>query len=942
METVETQRDNSKPIMDKGGCIRIRGASTHNLKHVDLDIPRNQLVVITGVSGSGKSSLAFDTVFSEGRRQFIEGQSVYTRQFLNQLPRAEVDLIEGLQPTLAIDQQSGYDNPRSTVATLTEIYDYLRVLMARCGEVHCHKCGGPIQQQTVDQICDRMSEFPERTKIMVLSPIVRDRKGQHQAAFQKIRDERLVRARVDGEVFDIEQVPTLEQNREHTIEAITDRIIIREGIENRLVESLELAVRLGEGLVTIAYLIPDESEWQERTFSTKYSCPSCEIDYAEVEPRNFSFNSPHGACSQCTGLGSVEGFDPQLAIDWDSAMTQGAIIAWNCLSSSERQAKSEELATIMDELNISCEATPRQLSDDQFKRLWEGTDDIHGIDVILQKELSTATDKNLQEALESQRTHIECPRCKGSRLGDLASAVLLDGKSIAAITAMTIQTAKQFFEGLCFSDLCQEVAEPLVEQISNRLMYLDQVGVGYLGLNRGGRTLSGGEHQRVRLATAVGTGLTCVCFVLDEPSIGLHQRDNQRLIDAIVRLRDRGNSVIVVEHDEEIMRSADYLIDVGPAAGQYGGQIVAKGTPNEVIDDIESLTADYLNGSKVVSMPGEVRTPGENWARLIGASQHNLKDVDLEIPLGLFTCVTGVSGSGKSTLLNSTFANALKRKLGLKSERVGDFQSLEGVDSIGRLIQVDQRPLGKSSRGCAATYTGIFAEIRKIYSQTKEAKQRGYSASRFSFNSKSGHCLECQGHGQQKIKMNFLPDIWVECPLCKGKRFNQQTMEIRFRDLTIADVLELSIEQAAREFENIEKIRVVLQSLVDVGLGYLPLGQPSSTLSGGESQRIKLATELSKPTVGHTLYLMDEPTTGLHFEDINRLLNVISQLVSKGNTVVVIEHNLDVIKCADWIVDIGPEGGEGGGTLVAKGPPSVVAGHSGSHTGHYLKQLLSK
>lgn len=940
METATSQQNSPRELMDEDNCIRIRGASTHNLKQVDLDIPRNQLIVITGVSGSGKSSLAFDTIFSEGRRQFIEGQSVYTRQFLNQLPRAEVDSIEGLQPTLAIDQQSGYDNPRSTVATLTEIYDYLRVLMARCGDVHCHECGGPIRQQTVDQICKRLSEFPERTKIMVLSPIVRGRKGQHQAALQKIRDERLVRVRVDGEVYDIEQVPELAAQKEHSIEAVTDRIIIREGIENRLVESLELAVRLGDGLVAIAYLPPDESQWQEKSYSTKYSCPECEIDYAEVEPRNFSFNSPHGACSNCSGLGTVQDFALELALDVNLPFAE-AIIAWRDLTESDRESKTRQLTPLFDQLEIPLSHTPGQLSTDQLHRVWEGVDDLQGIQLILKKELATATDPKQRELLEAQRAQITCPACNGSRLTKLANAVLVKGKSIAEITSLTVESAQQFFSELEFSDSRQSVAEPLLDQILNRLNYLNQVGVGYLGLARSGRTLSGGEHQRVRLATAIGTGLTCVCFVLDEPSIGLHQRDNQKLIAAITQLRDRGNSVIVVEHDEELMRASDFLIDVGPAAGKHGGQIVAKGVPGDFMENAESVTAEYLNGARKINIPQEPRTASDKWIKLHGAKENNLKDVDLEIPLGRFTCVTGVSGSGKSTLLNSTFAVALRTKLGLKCQSPASYESLEGFESVQRLIQVDQRPLGKSSRGCAATYTGIFDEIRKIFAQTKEAKRLGYTASRFSFNSKSGHCAECQGHGQQKIKMNFLPDIWVTCPACKGKRFNLQTLEIRFRDLTIAEVLELSVEQALRDFENIEKVRVVLQSLVDVGLGYLPLGQPSSTLSGGESQRIKLATELSQPTTGHTIYLMDEPTTGLHFEDIHRLLHVISQLVDKGNTVVVIEHNLDVIKCADWIIDMGPEGGSEGGSIIAQGPPAAIADNSISHTGHFLKPLMS-
>ena len=919
-------------------CIQIRGANTHNLKNVDINIPRNQLVVITGVSGSGKSSLAFDTIFSEGRRQFIEGQSVYTRQFLNQLPRADVDSIRGLQPTLAIDQQSGYDNPRSTVATLTDIYDYLRVLMARCGDVHCHSCGNPIQQQTVDQIRDRLLTLPERTKIMVLAPLVRGRKGKHLAAFQKIRSERLVRVRVNGEITDIEQAPELDQNTEHTIEAVTDRIIIREGIQARLVESLELAVRLGDGLVTLSSLTPGTSEWQNQTYSTKYTCPRCEIDYAEVEPRTFSFNSPHGACSRCSGLGTIDGFDFRRALDPSNSLAAGAVPIWQTYSSPERSDRLENLAPLLSELDISPSIVLSQLSDSQIKILWNGLDDNQpGIDLLLQKDLATALDNDRKADLEGLQGHVSCPVCEGSRLCKQASAVLVAGKSISEITEMPITNALQFFEEVDFPDDRRLIAAPLLSEISHRLRYLQKVGVGYLGLNRGGRTLSGGEHQRVRLATAVGSGLTCVCFVLDEPSIGLHQRDNQRLIEAIVQLRERGNSVIVVEHDEEIMRVADHLIDIGPSAGKQGGEVIAQGPPAKVIESVTGLTAHYLNGSRTISRSSPVKNPDGQWIELIGASGNNLQNVDLKIPLGLFCCVTGVSGSGKSTLLNETFASALRQHLGLAVDSPLNFQKLKGAENISRLIQVDQRPLGKNTRACPATYTGVFEELRKIFAKTKEAKQLGYSPSRFSFNSKSGQCTECQGHGQRKIKMNFLPDIFVECPLCEGKRFNIQTLQVRFRGLTIADVLELSIDQALREFENIEKIRSVLQCLADVGLGYLALGQPSSTLSGGEAQRVKLATELSQPTSGQTIYLMDEPTTGLHFEDISRLLNVISQLVEKGNTVIVIEHNLDVIKCADWIIDLGPEGGQNGGTIIAEGPPSEIAANQVSHTGRFLK-----
>jgi excinuclease ABC subunit A len=922
-------------------CIRIRGAETNNLKSVDIDIPRNQLVVITGVSGSGKSSLAFDTIFSEGRRQFIEGQSVYTRRFLNQLPRAAVESIDGLQPTLAIDQQSGHDNPRSTVGTITEIHDYLRVLMARCGEVHCYQCGQPIQQQTVDQIRDRLMELPERTKLMVMSPLVRGRKGSHAAAFQKIRDERLVRVRVDGEIHDIEQAPELAPNQSHDIEAVTDRIIIREGIESRLVESLELATRLGDGLVTISSLPKGDSDWQDKTYSTKYACPACEIDYEEVEPRTFSFNSPHGACSKCTGLGTIEGFDRSRVLDLSKSLADGAIQCWSDVNADERKARLAQLEPCLTSIEFDLNTPLAKLDNSKLLQLWNGSSEYPvGIDLMMQKDLATATDKDRLKRLESFRGNVSCPACNGSRLCEQANSVLLQGHSISQISAMPIKDAVGFFQGVTFTDYRQTIAEPLLAELSNRLSYLETVGVGYLGLSRSGRTLSGGEHQRVRLATAIGAGLTCVCFVLDEPSIGLHQRDNQRLIDAVIRLRDSGNTVIVVEHDEEIMRVADHLIDVGPAAGKHGGQIVAEGSPEEVMKNPESPTGKFLIGAEKISRSQSVREPGEAWLRLKGARGNNLKNVDLEIPLGLFTCVTGVSGSGKSTLLNKTLVPALRKRLGLLPGETESYQTLEGADNVERLIQVDQRPFGRTSRGCAATYTGVFEELRKIYAKTKEAKQMGFTASRFSFNAKSGHCSECQGHGQRKVKMSFLPDIFVECSVCEGKRFNEQTLQVRFRGMTIADVLTLSIDQAIREFENIEKVRVVLQCLVDVGLGYLSLGQPSSTLSGGEAQRIKLATELAKPTLGHTVYIMDEPTTGLHFQDIRRLLGVISQLVDKGNTVIVIEHNLDVIKCADWIVDVGPEGGSAGGTIVATGPPTAIANAANSHTGRFLNDYL--
>lgn len=940
---MESRSNSPTMIMEEESthCIRVRGARTNNLKSVDVDIPRNQLVVITGVSGSGKTSLAFDTIFSEGRRQFIEGQSVYTRQFINQLPKADVELIDGLQPTLAIHQRAGTDNPRSTVATITEIYDFLRVLMARCGDVHCHRCGQAIQQQTVDQICDRLMELPERTKIMVMSPLIRGRKGQHAAALERIRNERLVRVRIDGQIYDIEQPPNLDAGQPHTIEAVTDRIIIREGIESRLVESLELAVRLSEGLVSVAMLDPDTTDWTDQIYSTQYACSDCGIDYAEVEPRTFSFNSPYGACSQCDGLGTVEGFDPGRVLHPQRSLQDGAVECWNDLPEKARRSKLDELSPLLALAGVEPGMLVSNWTQRQRNHVWNGcTDQPLGILQQIQKEYSTATDEDWREYLERFRDQLACPHCHGSRLCEQANSVTLAGKAVAEITSLTIENATEFFQSIDFDDYRSEIAAPLVEQISHRLKYLEKVGVGYLSLDRTGRSLSGGEHQRVRLASAIGTGLTCVCFVLDEPSIGLHQRDNDRLIQTILELKECGNSLIVVEHDEEMMRVADCLIDVGPGAGKHGGQVIAAGTPQQVMENPDSLTGKYLSGSQSIDPPQTRRDGAEEWLRLSGATGHNLKGVELKIPLSRFTCITGVSGSGKSTLLNRTLSPAIREQLGLTYNSAAPFDSLEGAESIERLVQVDQTALGRSSRGCAATYTGVMDELRKIFSKTKEARQRGYRASRFSFNSKSGHCAECQGHGQRKVKMSFLPDMFVDCPSCHGKRFNTQTLQIRFRGLTIADVLELPIEQALSEFQNIEKVRRVLQCLVDVGLGYLALGQPSSTLSGGEAQRVKLATELARPTAGSSLYLMDEPTTGLHFEDIRKLMQVVFQLVDQGNTVIVIEHNLDVIKCADWIIDLGPEGGDAGGMIVAEGTPESVAQVPESHTGRYLAAMM--
>ena len=926
--------------------IRVRGANTHNLKQVDVDIPRDQLVVITGVSGSGKSSLAFDTIFAEGRRQFIESQSVYTRQFISQLPRADVELIDGLPPTLAIDQNPGQDNPRSTVGTITEVYDYLRVLMARCGEVRCHGCGQPIRQQSLQQIRDRLMELPEGTKLMVMAPMVRDRRGAHAAVFEKIRSERLVRVRVDGDVLDIETVPELSPSSNHSIEAVTDRIIIRDGVESRLFESLELAARLADGVCLISHFDKDSNpQWIDSTYSTQYACPDCNISYVEIEPRSFSFNSPHGACETCSGVGVLEGFDTDKVLDRTRSLSDGAVKCWSSLQARTQAKRLADLAPILKELKQDLDTPLAHWSDESAERFWTGTDKKKvGLVTLLRKELSTAADIERLEELEALQSRVNCIACKGTRLKPQANSIFLNGLTIAGVTALPIDDAIEFFQSIDLEAALEEVAKPLVKEILSRLMFLQKVGLGYLSLDRRGTSLSGGEHQRVRLATAIGTGLTNVCFVLDEPSIGLHSRDNARLILAIRDLQKSGNTVIVVEHDEEIMRIADYLIDVGPGAGKRGGEIVAAGTPEEVMQCESSVTGQYLVGNASSSSQPSASRRSVDPERVIeirGASGFNLKEIDATLPLGLFCCVTGVSGSGKSTLINRTLAPAIREHLGLSVKESSPCVSVSGLEMVDRLVQVDQRPIGRSSRSCAATATGVWTEIRKIFAATKEAKRLGYTASRFSFNSKAGHCAECQGHGVKRIKMNFLPDLFVTCPNCDGKRFNQQTLQVRFRGMTIAEVLNAPVERALIEFENIERIAQVLQCLSDVGLGYLSLGQPSSMLSGGEAQRVKLATELARISQGHTVYLLDEPTTGLHFEDVKRLLNVISQLVEKGNTVIVIEHNLDVVEKSDWVIDIGPEGGIAGGQVVAAGTPEQVAGVSESHTGQALHGRFS-
>ena len=929
--------------------IRICHARTNNLRDVSVEIPRDCLVVITGRSGSGKTSLAIDTLFAEGQRQYIESLSIYARQFFDQSSRADVEIVEGLLPTLCLDQKPVSVGPRSTVGTVAEIYDYLRVLMARGADIHCHECGDPIRQQSVEQIVQSVLGLPENTKLMVMAPLVLGRKGKHLDVFQQIRDERLVRLRLDGDILDIDQVSELTGKKSVTIEAITDRIIIRPGIENRLFESIELAARMSSGQVLVCSQRRDgEGEagaWQEQLFSTEYACPKCEIGYAEVQPRTFSFNSPYGACPHCDGLGYLEQFTADLVIpDRALSLEQGAVGPWKGLTPKKRLAWLEQLQPLMDELQLDSSTPLRDLSPVAWKKLLQSRSaKAPGILVLLAKELATTPRESRQESLRSFQAQSACPECAGSRLNRQARAARLGGRTISELTGMSLTELRTFLGSVSFEDHRQQVAPGLIDEFLISLSLLFNFVVAYLTLNRPADSLSGGETERVRLATAIGGGLANVCYILDEPTVGLHPRDNQRLIAAIQELQAQGNSIVIVEHDETMIRTADHVIDVGPGAGADGGRVVAQGSVEAITECPDSLTGQYLSGQRKIEVPRQRRPVVKSRClRLEKAAGNNLQDVDVVFPLGLFNCVTGVSGSGKSSLVNGTLAPALRRQLGLSAPYQLPFQALKGSQSVDKLVQVDQKPIGRTPRGCAATYSGVFDEIRKVFASTKLARQRGYGVSRFSFNSKSGWCPECQGYGMRRVVMNFLPDMFVECTACRGRRFNLQTLQVRYADLSIADVLALPVREACQAFQNFSRIHGILQSLEDVGLGYLPLGQPSTTLSGGEAQRIKLATELSQKNTGNTLYLLDEPTTGLHFEDTRQLLVVLQRLVDAGNTVIVIEHNLDVIKSADWVVDMGPEGGGGGGRVVAIGSPEEVAEVVESSTGSYLKETLDR
>jgi excinuclease ABC subunit A len=915
--------------------LRVRGARVHNLREVNLDVPHHQLTVITGVSGSGKSSLAIDTIFAEGQRQYIDTLSTYARQFFDQLPRPDVDWIEGLEPTLCIDQRSGVHHVRSTVATITEVYDYLRLLFARCGQPVCHRCGTEVSQQTPEAIEQALDRLPEGTKLMLMAPLVRGRKGTHQAELARVRKAGLVRVRVNGEVEELETLPELSARKTHSIDAVVDRIVTRAGQQSRISESVRLALRLGEGAVVAAFAIPDSTQWDEKLFSTRLACHQCGISFEELEPRTFSFNSPYGACQSCDGLGTTESFDLELVIaDRSRSIRDGGLAPWRSATAAAKGKLLALLSASIEDDSIDLDAPIATIGAAQRKKLDAA------LLTILEQEVQAAKPTR-REQLAAFRGMQPCNQCGGGRLRPEALAVRLAGRSIDKLCGLAIDEALETFASIQIAPPADEIAAPLLREIVKRLAFLKKVGVGYLTLDRPADSLSGGELQRVRLATSIGSGLVGVCYVLDEPSVGLHPRDNDRLIESLRDLQAVGNTVLVVEHDEAMIRAADRLVDIGPGAGRHGGQVVAVGTPEEVAASADSLTGQYLAGTRQIPIPAARRKA--NLAHCIAlkeATLHNLKRVSVNIPLGCLVGVSGVSGSGKSSLITRTLAPALIRALGNPAPRPGPFKSLDHGSRITKLVPVDQSPIGRSPRSCPATFTGVFDEIRKVFAETRDAKQRGFAANRFSFNAGDGRCSQCDGQGLERIEMNFLSDLFITCTACNGTRFNAQTLDVRYKQATIADVLSMTVEQSAEFFENFAKIKKVLDSLHRVGLGYLQLGQASTTLSGGEAQRLKLATELSTASpqsASETLYLLDEPTTGLHLEDVRRLLEVLHALVDRGSTVIVIEHHVDVLRSCDWLIDLGPEGGHAGGELLYEGTPEGLMDCKRSLTAPHLR-----
>ena len=936
--------------------IVIKGARAHNLKNVDLTIPRDQLVVFTGVSGSGKSSLAFDTIYAEGQRRYVESLSSYARQFLGQMEKPDVDLIEGLSPAISIDQKTTSHNPRSTVGTVTEIYDYLRLLYARIGIPHCPKCGKEIKKQTIDQIVDRIMELPERTKLQLLAPVVRGRKGEHVKLLEDAKKSGYVRVRVDGILYDLSEKIELEKNKKHNIEIVVDRLMVKEGMQMRLTESIETASALSGGL-----LIVDVNQGEdELLFSQSFSCPDCGVDLMEIEPRMFSFNNPSGACPTCTGLGMQMKFDEQLIVpNEELSIMQGAITAPGYNSVNAKGSMSKVLFDALAakygfSLETPFKDLPRKIKDIIFYGTKEklritysnvrgtGTYDyaFEGVINTLQRRYNE-TSEAMRAEFEEYMTNIECPDCHGKRLRPEVLAITVNGKNISEVTELSIGKMQEFFQSLTLTERENMIAERILKEIHARVGFLIDVGLEYLTLSRTAGTLSGGESQRIRLATQIGSGLVGVVYILDEPSIGLHQRDNDKLLATLKHLRDIGNSLIVVEHDEDTMRAADFVVDIGPGAGRGGGEIVAAGSVEEIMAVERSVTGAYLSGRKKIEVPRERRPFVQDHKLVIrGAAENNLKNIDVEIPLGVFTCVTGVSGSGTSSLINEILYKRLAKELNRAKTRAGRHEEMLGLEKLDKVINIDQSPIGRTPRSNPATYTGLFDMIRDVFAQTTEAKVRGYQKGRFSFNVKGGRCEACSGDGIVKIEMHFLPDIYVPCEVCHGKRYNRETLEVKYKGKTISDVLDMTVEEALQFFENIPRIKNKLQTLYDVGLSYVQLGQSSTTLSGGEAQRVKLATELSRKSTGKTVYILDEPTTGLHTADVHKLVQILQRLTEGGNTVIVIEHNLDVIKTADYIIDLGPEGGDGGGTIVAVGTPEEICRVSASYTGKYLKPLL--
>lgn len=938
----------------KKEVISIRGAKEHNLKNIDLDIPRNQFVVLTGLSGSGKSSLAFDTIYAEGQRRYMESLSSYARQFLGQMEKPDVENIQGLSPAISIDQKTTNRNPRSTVGTVTEIYDYLRLLYARIGVPHCPKCGKVISRQTVDQMVDAIMKLPERTRFQLLAPVVKGRKGQHIKLLEKIKKSGFVRARIDGNLYDLSEEINLDKNKKHIIEIVVDRLVVREGIEKRLADSIETVLDLADGL-----LIVDVIGGEEMHFSQSFSCPDCGISMEEIEPRSFSFNNPFGACPDCFGLGYKMEFDLELMIpDPSISIADGAITVMGWQSCTDKKSYTRAiLDALAKEYGFDLHTPFNEMSEEARNIILYGTDG-HSVKVYYKGQrgegvydvafegLVKNVQRRYRESSERMKAEYEaymtvtpCDTCHGQRLKATSLAVTIGGLNIAQLCDMNIGKIAQFFNEVQLTERQQLIGAQILKEIHARIGFLIDVGLEYLSLSRATGTLSGGEAQRIRLATQIGSGLVGVAYILDEPSIGLHQRDNDKLIRTLKNLKDLGNSLIVVEHDEDTMLAADHIVDIGPGAGEHGGEVVAQGTPEEIMKAEHSITGAYLSGKIKIPVPTERKKP-TGFLKVLGAAQNNLKNIDVEIPLGVMTCVTGVSGSGKSSLINSIVYKRLAKELNRAKVKAGKHKGMEGIEQLDKIIAIDQSPIGRTPRSNPATYTGVFDQIRELFAMTKDAKARGYNKGRFSFNKKGGRCEACSGDGIIKIEMHFLPDVYVPCEVCGGKRYNRETLEVKYKGKSIYDVLDMTVEEACKFFENVPSIYRKIKTLNDVGLSYIRLGQPSTTLSGGEAQRIKLATELSRRSTGKTIYVLDEPTTGLHFADVHKLVDILRKLSEGGNTVVVIEHNLEVIKTADYIIDMGPEGGDGGGTVIAQGTPEEICNVEKSYTGQFLRKYL--